>query len=154
MTHPRNIPKPLLKLIHYPPRLFYAIGLGPIIGKMVLLLTTTGRKTGKKRVTPLQYEEIDDRVFLGAMAGQRTDWYRNILVNPRVEIHLKSRHFWGTAEPITDPVKIADYLEIRLQRHPRIVGAILRSAGIQDPPSREALVSYGQGITVVMITPE
>ena len=39
-------------------RVLYAIGLGPLIGRIILLLTTTGRKSGKKRVTPLQYEKI------------------------------------------------------------------------------------------------
>ena len=39
-------------------RVLYEIGLGRIIGKIILLLTTTGRKSGMKRVTPLQYEQI------------------------------------------------------------------------------------------------
>ena len=34
-------------------RLLYAIGLGPLIGRIILLLTTTGRRSGMKRVTPL-----------------------------------------------------------------------------------------------------
>ena len=36
--------------------MIYKMGLGSIIGHLVLLLTTSGRKTGKRRVTPLQYE--------------------------------------------------------------------------------------------------
>ena len=47
--------KPIQKL-H---RFLYVIGLGPVVGNIVVLLTTTGRKTGRRRVTPVQYEEID-----------------------------------------------------------------------------------------------
>ncbi len=60
-----RIPKFILRFIHLPPRLLYAVGLGPLIGNLVLLLTTTGRKTGKRRVTPLQYELINNKIYLG-----------------------------------------------------------------------------------------
>src|SRR3972149_6657660 len=46
-------------------RLLYAIGLGPLIGRIILLLTTTGRKSGMKRVTPLQYEKIGEDYYVG-----------------------------------------------------------------------------------------
>ncbi len=35
------------KLLNFPAQVLYAIGLGPIYGRLVLLLTTTGRKSGK-----------------------------------------------------------------------------------------------------------
>jgi len=38
-------------------RALYALGLGRLIGRLILLLTTTGRKSGLPRVTPLQYSE-------------------------------------------------------------------------------------------------
>ena len=52
----KKTPRFLLRLLHLPPRLAYAIGLGPLLGRFVLLMTTTGRKSGRRRVTPLQYE--------------------------------------------------------------------------------------------------
>ena len=55
----RDIPRLVWRVLRLPPRLWYALGLGPIMGRLVLLLTTTGRKTGRQHVTPLQYEEID-----------------------------------------------------------------------------------------------
>lgn len=82
-------PKVILRLLHWPPRIVYAIGLGSLIGNLVLLLTTTGRKSGKRRVTPLQYEEIDGRIYLAAAGGKSADWFRNLLVNPKVEVRVK-----------------------------------------------------------------
>jgi hypothetical protein len=54
----RQTPKFILRLIRIPPQIAYTIGLGPLIGKLILLLITTGRKTGKKRVTPLLGRDI------------------------------------------------------------------------------------------------
>ena len=95
-----NTPKFLLRLIHWPPRIAYAVGLGPLIGRFVMLLTTTGRKSGKPRVVPLQYEEIDGKIFLGSSRGEKGDWVRNIRANPKVEVRVKARRFAGTAEVI------------------------------------------------------
>lgn len=51
------------------PQTAYKLGLGRLIGKVVLLLTTTGRKTGLARVTPVQYELIDGVYHIGAVFG-------------------------------------------------------------------------------------
>jgi deazaflavin-dependent oxidoreductase (nitroreductase family) len=147
-------PKFLLRLIHLPPRLLYAVGLGPLIGSLVLLLITTGRKTGKPRVTPLQYELIDGKVYLGSALGQKADWLRNLQANPAVEVRLKGQRFRGTAKIITDAKQIANYLEVRLRRHPRMVGAMLKAEGITQPPQREEMEHYASKIVLVVITKE
>ena len=43
---------------------------------VILLLTTTGRKTGRPHTIGLQYELIDGRYYLGAADGNRLDWDR------------------------------------------------------------------------------
>ena len=135
-------------------RVMYAIGLGSLIGKIILLLTTTGRKTGLKRVTPLQYEEIDGKYYLGAARGLKADWVRNIQANSQVEIRVKSLNFQGQAEVITDPCRIADFVEVRLQRHPFIIGMIMQKAhGLPRHPSREQLEKLADKEALVIITP-
>jgi deazaflavin-dependent oxidoreductase (nitroreductase family) len=135
-------------------RVMYAIGLGPVIGRIILLLTTIGRKSGLKRVTPLQYEEIDGKYYLGSARGLKADWVRNIQANPNVEIRVKSLNFKGQAEVVTDPSRFADFVEIRLQRHPRIVGAIMQRAhGLPKRPSREQLEKLAENEALVIITP-
>ncbi len=132
-------------------RLLYALGLGRIIGRIVLLLTTTGRKTGLPRVTPLQYEEIDGAVCVASAKGIRAHWFRNILADPRVRVRVKSRRFDGIATPVTDPGRIADFLELRLRRHPKMIGAILRSEGLSEAPSRPELEEYARNLAMVII---
>ena len=136
-------------------RFLYAVGLGPIVGKIILLLTTTGRKSGQKRVTPLQYEEIDGKYFLGSARGTKSDWYRNIAADGRVEVRVKSRRFRGVAETVTDPARIADFLETRLQRHPFMIGLLMQKAhGLPKRPSREQLLELAASEAMVIIRPE
>jgi deazaflavin-dependent oxidoreductase (nitroreductase family) len=140
-----------LRLIKYPPRIAYALGLGPIYGRLVLLLTTIGRKSGLPRVTPLQYEEVDGVIYVAAARGQKADWFRNIVANPHVEVRVRNKHFHGLAEPITDPARIADFLELRLERHPRMIGAMFRAQGLPTQPNRTQLEQYAANRAMVVI---
>ena len=142
-----------LRLIKLPPQLLYAVGLGPIYGRLVLLLTTIGRKSGLRRVTPLQYEAVDGVFYVASARGQQADWFRNIVANPQVEVRVKAGHFHGLAELITDPARIADFLELRLQRHPRMIGAMFRAQGLPAQPNRTQLEQYAISRALVAITP-
>ena len=143
-----------MKYIQKLHRVLYAIGLGSVIGRIILLLTTTGRKTGLKRVTPLQYEEIEGKYYLGSARGLQADWVRNIQASPQVEVRVKSSTFEGQAEVVTDPVRMADFVEVRLQRHPFIIGLIMQKAhGLPKQPSREQLEKLAEQEAFVIITP-
>ena len=135
-------------------RFLYSIGLGPLVGKIILLLTTTGRRSGKKRVTPLQYEMIGADYYLGAARGVKDDWVRNIQIDPQVELRVGAKHFQGTAEVITDPSKFADFMEVRLERHPRMIGLIMEKAhGLPRHPSREQLEELAKNEAFVIVHP-
>lgn len=131
----------------------YALGLGRLVGRVVLLLTTTGRKSGLPRVTALQYEEVDGAIYLGSSKGTQADWFKNLVANPNACIRVKSRQFSGKAQAVTDPVLIADFLELRLRRHPRMVGAMLKSEGLPAAPSRAELEAYASKLALVIIRP-
>ena len=141
------------KILKYPPQFFYAIGLGPIYGRLVLLLTTTGRKSGLPRVTPLQYEEMEGKIVIASARGTKSDWYRNILVDPNVTVRVKSREFNGLAKPVENPERVADYIKYRLRKHPRMIGFIMRRDGFPHNPTREDLVAYSANRALVIITP-
>jgi deazaflavin-dependent oxidoreductase (nitroreductase family) len=131
----------------------YALGLGPLVGRLVLLLTTTGRKSGLPRVTALQYEEVDGAIYLGSSKGTHADWFQNLVANPCVTVRVKSRQFSGRAQPVTDPVLIADFLELRLRRHPRMIGTMLKSEGLPATPSQAQLEMYAGKLALVIIRP-
>jgi len=116
----RNV-GPVFKWIFKLPILQYRLGLGWMIGRYILLLTTTGRKSGLPRHTPLEYEydRESDRFRVAAGWGGNTDWYRNLLANPRVTAQVGLRKFTALAEPAPDE-EVAHYMMKVSQRHPRM----------------------------------
>ena len=85
-------------------------------GIPVCLLTTTGRKSGQPRVSPLLFLEDGDRVILVASQGglpKNPMWYLNIRANPEVTIQIKSRIRTMRARVATD--------EERAELWPRLV---------------------------------
>jgi deazaflavin-dependent oxidoreductase (nitroreductase family) len=149
-----HLPGWVWRLMKLPPRVLYALGLGVLVGRLVLLLTTTGRKSGLPRTTPLQYEDIDGLITIAAARGQQADWFRNAVANPHVEVRVGNRRFRGAAEPVTDPAGIADFLGWRLQRHPRMIGAMLRAEGLPARPDRVQLERYAAKLAMVVIRPD
>ena len=69
-------------------------------GAPVLLLTTTGRKSGKRRTTPLLYLEDGGRYVVIASVGgapKHPAWYLNLLANPAATIEAGRRNLAVTA---------------------------------------------------------
>ena len=69
-------------------------------GSTILLLTTTGRKSGEKRTVPLIYAADGDRyVIIASKGGAPEDpgWYQNIEKSPEVELQVKGDVFRARA---------------------------------------------------------
>ncbi len=67
---------------------------GRIVGGPVLLLNTTGRKTGKKRTSPLLYlEDGESLVLVASNGGAPRDpvWYLNLQANPEATVEIGAR---------------------------------------------------------------
>ena len=65
-------------------------------GSTILLLTTTGRKSGEARTTPLIYAQDGDRYVIVASKGGAPDdpgWYRNLAKTPEVVLQVRSDVF-------------------------------------------------------------
>jgi F420H(2)-dependent quinone reductase len=74
-------------------------------GAPVALLTTTGRKTGQPRVSPLLYLRDGDRVIVAASHGGREKnpmWYLNLKANPKVSVQIKKEVLDLIARDATD----------------------------------------------------
>lgn len=154
MSFMHRLPRFAHRLMRAPPRVAYALGLGPVLGRLVLLLTTTGRRSGKPRVTPLQYERLDGVVTVAAARGRRADWVRNLLANPAVEVRVRADRFHARAEVLDDPDAVTRFLQVRLERHPRMIGAMLRAQGLPPHPTREDLATLAGRICVVALRRE
>jgi deazaflavin-dependent oxidoreductase (nitroreductase family) len=73
-------------------------------GTQTLILTTTGRKTGKKHSTPLIYGQHGDDYLVVASAGGRPtepNWYKNLSANPDVTVQVWGDRFTAAARTAT-----------------------------------------------------
>ncbi len=69
----------------------------------ILLLTSTGARSGQRRTTPLAYLQEGDDIYVFASDGgnnKNPDWYRNIQVNPKVTVELGTRTFDAIAREL------------------------------------------------------
>lgn len=69
-------------------------------GRALLLLTTTGAKTGQARTNPMMYVEIGGRrlvIASNAGAVKHPDWYRNLVANPSVTVECDGEEYPATA---------------------------------------------------------
>src|SRR5215216_3991433 len=72
----------------------------PFAGRPLLLLTTTGAKSGQRRTTPLMYVPDGDRLLIiasNAGAPKHPDWYRNLLAHPDVAVEVGADAFEARA---------------------------------------------------------
>jgi deazaflavin-dependent oxidoreductase (nitroreductase family) len=66
---------------------------GPFEGSPVLLLTSTGAKSGERRTTPVMYLPNGERMVIFASkagAPENPAWYHNLLANPAAEVEVGS----------------------------------------------------------------
>lgn len=88
---------------------------GMFDGANLILLTTTGAKSGEPRLSPLMYFPDDDQiVIVASKAGAPTHpaWYHNILTHPRVTAEVGSERFEAEAVTIEGAERDALYARI------------------------------------------
>jgi deazaflavin-dependent oxidoreductase (nitroreductase family) len=86
-----------------------------MISKTTLLITFTGRKSGKTYTTPVSYSQHNDRVYIFTHA----DWWKNLRSGTPVTVRIRGREFQGLAEPIAeDKQAVAAGLMAHLRKVP------------------------------------
>jgi len=88
---------------------------GPLASTDVLLLTTTGAKSGKRTTAPLGYFVDGDRLLVVASvmgAPKHPDWYLNLVANPDVTIEVGTETIQATAVPLPQPERDEKFAEM------------------------------------------
>lgn len=105
-------PTRFMKWMYKSPILLWRLGLGFIVGRLFLILTTTGRKSGAARHTAIEYHRWKDRIYVVSGWGSKAQWYKNIMVDPRVTIQMASGTQPMVASRVTDDAQLAQALEL------------------------------------------
>ena len=92
----------------------WRLGMGSFMNRswlsgQIMVITHTGRSSGRSYRTPVNYARWGDDVYCIAGFGPQTDWYRNVLAHPDVEVWVPGRAFGGPVswwraemEPVLD----------------------------------------------------
>lgn len=97
-------------------------GLWPEGWGQIMVITHTGRKSGKKYRTPVNFAMVDEKVYCTAGFGEIADWYRNITANSKVEIWLPQGWWTGKAEDVSDRENSLE-----------IMRAVIKASGFAGP---------------------
>jgi F420H(2)-dependent quinone reductase len=108
------------------------LGGGTLVGLQIVMLTTTGRKSGKHRTIPLNaLADGEHWVIVASNGGLSThpQWYFNLLANPTVGLEVRHEKFTATARTATPDEKAAFW--------PRITTTAKNYDGYQSKTSRD-----------------
>ncbi|MDQ6601811.1 MAG: nitroreductase family deazaflavin-dependent oxidoreductase [Chloroflexota bacterium] len=119
-----------------------------IVSRKLLLLTFTGRKSGKRHTLPVGYAREGDTVLIGA-AGP---WWKNLSGGARVTVLLRGRERTGSAEVVTNQAEMAPLYRTLLAQNPthgRFVSIRREPDGM--PNADDLARAVGRGVAVVRI---
>jgi len=88
---------------------------GPFEGGTLLLLHTTGAKSGKERLSPLAYLTVDDKMLIfGSYAGAPKDpaWVHNLRANPSARIEVRTDAYDVTVRELPDEERDATFAKL------------------------------------------
>gem|GEM_PF-462343 len=148
MTHDESIPrsamttheptfsrKPPTGVLRFFLKLLPRLYRGPLAElfrwRCVMLLTTTGRKSGLPRTGGVSFMPLGDRYVIFSGWGVRSNWYQNLRANPEVIIQVGRRRMRATARLVEDPERRRDLMLMMQQRSahcgpPRFMRPLLR----------------------------
>ena len=84
----------------------------PFEGAPMILITTTGAKSGKQRVSPLVYTRDGDHYIIIASKGgapESPDWYHNLVANPELTVEVGTEKFQARASVAEEPERTRLY---------------------------------------------
>lgn len=122
-----------LWLFYKAPLLLYRLGFGPLLHRLfrMLVLTTRGRKSGLPRHTMLEHTWHNGRAYIAPGWGDRTLWYRNILVDARATVQRGGAAYGAVAVRVTDNAELGDLYRVTSGKSP-VWKQYLTSWGIED----------------------
>ena len=150
-------PSGLLRFFFKVPLFMHKIGLGGwerFIGAQWMLLTTTGRKTGKRRETlvdVMDYDKATDTFFIEAAYGSHADWFKNIQANPLFEAQVGRRKFTAQAETLNEG-DTGEMLVQFFRRKPAYTRSVMAMVGMKFKDEEE-LHTLGKNLTLLAVQP-
>lgn len=74
-------------------------------------ITVTGRKSGRAISIPVWFVLDEDKVYLLPVSGSDTQWYKNVLVKPAIQIDAEGTEAEFKAVPVTEAKQVSSVVE-------------------------------------------
>jgi deazaflavin-dependent oxidoreductase (nitroreductase family) len=124
-----------------------------------MVITTRGRKSGRPRSTAISFMPLGERLVVFSGWGRSSNWYRNVLADPEVEVQVGRRRMHATARLVPDPEQ-RRRLMLQMQRRssgcgpPRLMRPVLKLLRIFDYEGEITMgVAQGGDLPVLEIVP-
>jgi deazaflavin-dependent oxidoreductase (nitroreductase family) len=150
---PVEAPTGLSRLLFRFPIFFYRIGLGGLFGKRFVLITHTGRKSGKPRQVLLEVIRRDPdtgTVYVIGAYGEKADWVRNVKKAPSIRAQLGWKKYEAEAEFLDEEGRIGVFLDYA-RRHPGMAVSFPGMVGYELDGSEEDFISFARVAVIVGI---
>jgi deazaflavin-dependent oxidoreductase (nitroreductase family) len=126
-----------------------------LLSGQILLLTYTGRRSGRQYTLPVGYLRDGDALLVVSQHSELKQWWRNLRDGAPVTVLLRRERVSARADLIEDPEAVAAEVQRLIARlGPKEASRQLyMGLDVAPPPTQEQLAQALHGVVVVRITP-
>ncbi len=125
---------PVRRVLYRLPVVLWRLGLGPLAGRVWVLLTVTGRSSGLPRRTPLTPHVVGGKTYVWCPYAGRSQWYRNLVANPVVTVQSSRGPQVMRAVSIEDDDEAVEVVSELRRFDAPFLRIYLKGEGIADTP--------------------
>jgi deazaflavin-dependent oxidoreductase (nitroreductase family) len=118
--------------------------------KSTILITFTGRKSGKKYTIPVSYVRDGDTLMM--ISQREHSWWKNLRGDAQVTLYMHGHTLNASGEVFTDAETVANNILLFLQRFPgyqRLIHITLAANGLPEDP--DAFQRFAQTMVIVQM---
>jgi len=116
------------------PLVLWRMGLGPVLGHHVLVITAKGRKTGLPRHTMTEFHVLNGKIYVPCAFAPKAQWYKNIMADPRVTVQTWQGAEAMTATRVTDDAELLAVTELMRKNNPVMLDWYFDTKGVTPTP--------------------
>ena len=121
-----------------------------LMDKSTILITITGRKSGKKYTIPVSYVRDGDTLMM--ISQREHSWWKNLRGGAQVTLYLQGRFLKATGEVFTDAETVANKLLLFLRQFPGYQKLIhMKLAANGQPDNPEAFQRIARNMIIVQM---
>lgn len=137
-----------LKNVYRLPIVLYRMGMGKLFGRLFMIITTVGRKSGLPRRTAIEFHQHKGRKYV-TVGWAKSDWYQNILANPAITIQTAAGVEHVRARRITSDEELNEAWEVAERSF--VIQTLMKMTG--STMTRESFLAQKDNIIILTFDP-